>query len=100
MIRFLLRQAEENGVSIYHPAEVIEIIKMEDDYQIIFNSLNKREIVTVKNVIAAYGKQNILDKMLHRNFVNKKSGLTGIKLHIHEKYLNNFNKSEIQIYAG
>ena len=96
---FLVRQAIENGVKVFMPVEVVEIINLKSYYKIVFNSQNREE-VEVKNVIAAYGRQNVLDKMLNRNFVNKKTGLTGIKFHIHEKYFNNINKNEIQIYAG
>jgi flavin-dependent dehydrogenase len=96
---FLLKQAIENGVNVLMPVEVVDIINLKCCYKIVFNS-QKREEVIVKNVIAAYGRQNILDKTLNRNFVNKKSGLTGIKFHIHEKYFNNINKNEIQIFAG
>ncbi len=97
---FLLQQANENGTNVFQPAEVIEIIKLKNHFNLIFDSLNKRESVIVKNVIAAYGKQNILDRGLNRKFVNEKSKLTGVKFHIKEKYFSDFNKNEIHIYSG
>ena len=97
---FLLKQAKENGVTVIQPAEVTEVTNLKNHFKLKFNSINKREYLTAKNVIAAYGKKNILDKQLLRSFINKKSGLNGVKFHINEKYFNNFNKNEIQIYAG
>lgn len=97
---FLLNQAMNKGVNVFIPAEVVKINNLKTGYKIEFNLINERKNILVKNVIAAYGKQNILDKKLNRNFVNKKSGLTGIKFHIDEKYFNNLNKNEIRIYAG
>ena len=97
---FLLQQAKENNVKIFQPAEVIEIINLEDHYKVVFYSSNKKESVEVKNVIAAYGKQNILDKCLHRSFINVRSKLNGIKFHLEEKYFDGFNKNEIHIYSG
>ena len=97
---FLLSQAIEKGVNVFMPAEVVEIINQKVGYKVVFNISNERKNIWVKNVIAAYGKQNILDKILNRNFVNRKTGLTGIKFHINEKYFSNINKNEIQIYTG
>ena len=56
--------------------------------------------ITVKTVIAAYGKQNVLDKILLRKFVNTRSGLNGIKFHVDKELIKNFNDDEIGIYAG
>jgi flavin-dependent dehydrogenase len=97
---FLLNQAREFGVTIFHPVEVKKITNLKKSFNLDFDISNKRESLEVKNVIAAYGKQNILDKQLKRNFINERSKLAGIKFHIEEKYFNNFNKNEIQIYSG
>ena len=99
--QFLLQKAEASGAKIIQPAEVKSINRIEDNYKLIISGTEKKisEII-VKDLIAAYGKQNILDKNLSRNFLNKKSNLNGIKFHIGKKYLNSFNEEEIQIFSS
>ena len=48
-------------------------------------------------VIAAYGKQNVIDKKLNRNFVGSESGLRAIKFHIPNICISNFPEDEIRI---
>jgi len=51
-------------------------------------------------VIAAYGKQNILDKKMLRKFVNKRSNLNGVKFHLPVSLLQESFTSEIRIYTS
>ena len=98
---FLLKSAAANGVKVYQPAEAKNIkrdgdkflvqIKISDDKEIIINS---------DYVIAAYGKQNILDKKLNRSFAGSKTELQAIKFHIPNNCINNFPSDEIRIYTG
>ncbi len=97
---FLIKQVEKEGVKIFQPAEAAGIENLNGSFNLTFYSLGKKISITIKRVIAAYGKQNVLDKLLRRNFIYSRSGFTGIKFHIDEKYFNNFNKDEIQIYGG
>ena len=98
---FLLDAAINSGVTVFQPAEVTEIIKDDKKFVIKYYDSGKDENYSVlcKNVIAAYGKQNILDKKLNREFVNEKSGLNGIKFHFDADELPGFQKNEIQIYT-
>ncbi len=97
---FLIKRAEKEGVKIYQPAEAAGIENLNGSFILTFYSSGEKISITIKRVIAAYGKQNILDKLLGRKYISYKSGLSGIKFHIDEKYFNDFNKDEIQIYAG
>jgi flavin-dependent dehydrogenase len=95
----LLETAKVRKVNIIQPAEVISIIKSNSNFisEIVDESGNKSQIKS-KLVIAAYGKQNILDKKLLRDFVNKKSNLNGVKFHVPVKLLKNSFNDEIRIY--
>lgn len=42
--------------------------------------------VKSKFVIGAYGKRALLDRNLNREFINEKTGFTGVKYHIHTDY--------------
>ena len=98
---FLLSKAKENGAEIFQPAEVREIIKQTDGYLLKIKSGVQEEFtLNSKIIIAAYGKQNILDKNSGRDFYRKKSKLNGVKFHIDKVHFNSFNLEEIQIYTG
>ncbi len=98
---FLFKSAVNRGVKVYQPAEAKIInrdgykflvqIKISDDQDIIINS---------DYVIAAYGKQNILDKKLNRSFVGSETELKAIKFHIPNTCISNFPADEIRIYTG
>ncbi len=98
---FLLNKAKANGAKIIQPAEVKNIKKINDNYELTISSGEGEDyLIKVNNLIAAYGKQNNLDKSLGRSFVNVKSKLNGIKFHIEKKLLNDFDEEEIQIYSS
>lgn len=99
---FLLDAAAKSGAAIFQPAEVKEIVKNDNNFVIEYYDSNKDENYSVlcENVIAAYGKQNIIDKKLNREFANEKTGLNGIKFHFDADELPGFPKSEIQIYTS
>ncbi|MCH8170509.1 MAG: NAD(P)/FAD-dependent oxidoreductase [Bacteroidetes bacterium] len=98
---FLLKSAVNIGVKVYQPAEAkifkregdkfLVQIKVSDDQEIIINS---------DYVIAAYGKQNILDKKLNRSFVGSETELKAIKFNIPNNCISNFPADEIRIYTG
>lgn len=98
---FLLEEARNSGAEIFQPAEVKNIIRNEDGFILtVINENSEDFAVKSKYVIAAYGKQNTLDKNLQRKFIDKKSNLNGVKFHIDKKFLNNFNSEKIQLYTG
>jgi flavin-dependent dehydrogenase len=98
---FLLNEAKKSGAKIFQPAEVKEIEKQGASFRLnILNGQGCNEEISSDFVIAAYGKQNILDKKLDRGFTNERSHLNGIKFHIDKKYLSLFPEDEIQIYAS
>jgi flavin-dependent dehydrogenase len=97
---FLLNTASEAGTIVYKDSEVTNIVKNTNDYIIEFTSNKNNCYVQCDTIIAAYGKQNILDKKLNRKFINKKSGFNGIKFHFDIEELPAFNRNEIQIYTS
>ena len=96
----LVEKAKSRKVNIIQPAEVISTTKSNLNFisEIDDGSGNKLQIKS-KLVIAAYGKQNILDKKLERDFVNKKSNLNGVKFHLPINLLKNSFNDEIRIYT-
>lgn len=98
---FLLKSAVNSGVKVYQPAEV-KIIRREDDkFLVQINVSDDQEIIINSDyVIAAYGKQNILDKKLNRSFVGSETELKAIKFNIPNTCINNFPEDEIRIYTG
>jgi flavin-dependent dehydrogenase len=97
---FLIEKAKAENVAVIQPAEVISTIKSFSNFisEIEDGSGSKFKIKS-RLVIAAYGKQNILDKKLERDFVNKKSNLNGVKFHLPNNLLKNPFANEIRIYT-
>jgi menaquinone-9 beta-reductase len=97
---FLLEKARSRMINIIQPAEVVTVLKNNSDF-ISEVKINSRETVTInsKLVIAAYGKQNIMDKRMQREFVKEKSNLNGVKFHLPVSLLNNISTNEIIIYT-
>jgi len=98
---FLLEKVKLRNVNVIQPAEVISTEKINSDFISEIKD-NSEELITIKSklVIAAYGKQNILDKKLHRGFIDKKSNLNGIKFHMPVSLLNENFFDEIRIYTN
>lgn len=97
---FLLNEAVISGTKVFQPVNVFDIIKNQNEYIIKFSINNQECSIVCNNVIAAYGKQNILDKKLNRNFIEKKSKINGVKYHFNICELPGFNKNEIHIYSA
>jgi len=97
----LLMKAREKGTEIFQPAEVIDL-KIEGDRHLIKVKLvpDNEFTIDAKIIIAAYGKQSILDKQTGRGFHSVKSGLNGIKYHIDKSMFNSFNPEEIILFNG
>lgn len=96
----LLETAKASKVTIIQPAEVLSTLKSNSGFiSVIVDESGNKYQVKSKLVIAAYGKQNILDKRLERDFVNKKSNLIGVKFHLPNNLLKNSSSNEIRIYT-
>lgn len=98
---FLLGKAQSRMVNVIQPAEVVSILKTKSDFiSQIKDKSGESFAINSKLVIAAYGKQNVLDKKMQREFVNEKSNLNGVKFHIPVSLLNNISSEEIIIYTN
>jgi flavin-dependent dehydrogenase len=99
---FLLTEAINSGANVYQPAEADFVRREDDKFKVgIIKQNNKEDIlVGVSNVIAAYGKQNIFDKKLKRDFITSSSGLNGIKFHLPNNSIKNYSVDEISIYTA
>ena len=98
---FLLKEAEKSGAKIFQPTEVKKIERKGSAYELkILDTEKSDRNISAEFVIAAYGKQNILDRKLSRNFVNVKSQLNGVKFHFDREYFQLFPDDEIQIYSS
>lgn len=96
----LLEKAKDRNVNVIQPAEVISTIKSDSNFiSDIEDSTGIKLQIKSKLVIAAYGKKNILDKILQREFVDKKSNLNGVKFHLPINLLKNSFSDEIRIYT-
>ncbi len=98
---FLLNKAEEMGTKIYQPAKVQSIKKDGDEYLLKVKDSNNIESIIKSNfVIAAYGKQNIIDRVLKRDFVSKSSNYSGVKFHLPNDVFIENPENDISIYFG
>jgi menaquinone-9 beta-reductase len=95
----LLENAKKQNVNIIQPAIVRSVSKINSGFVSEVEN-ESGEVIQVKSklVIAAYGKQNSLDKKLERSFINKKSFLNGIKFHLPIELLKEKFSDEIRIY--
>lgn len=97
----LLVNAKKQNVKVIQPAIVKSVSKINSGF--ISEVENESgETVNIKSrlVVAAYGKQNLLDKELERSFINKKSLLNGIKFHLPVELLKEKFSDEIRIYTN
>ncbi len=95
----LLDSAEKKNVNIIQPAKVKSVTKINSGFVSEFeNQFGETVILKSRLVIAAYGKQNPLDKKIERNFINKKSFLNGVKFHMPVELLKERFSDEIRIY--
>lgn len=98
---FLLENVKKRNVNVIQPAEVVSTTSINSDFiSEIRDSSGKLFTIKSKLVIAAYGKQNILDKKMQRGFLNNKSNLNGIKFHMPVSLLQDNISDEIRIYVN
>ncbi len=97
---FLIEKAKAKNVTVIQPAEVSSTTKTNSGFiSEIEDGSGLKLRIKSKLVVAAYGKQNILDKKLERDFVDKKSNLNGVKFHLPINLLKNLFSDEIRIYT-
>ncbi|HSL87763.1 MAG TPA: NAD(P)/FAD-dependent oxidoreductase [Ignavibacteriaceae bacterium] len=95
----LLNNAEKQNVNIIQPANVKSVSKINTGFvSEIENEAGESTKIKSRLVIAAYGKQNPLDKELERSFIHKKSFLNGVKFHLPVELLKEKFSDEIRIY--
>lgn len=96
----LLDNAKKQNINIIQPVIVKSVSNNNSGFIVeIENEYAEKIIVNSRFVIGAYGKQNPLDKLLERSFVNKKSLLNGIKFHLPENLVKENFPDEIRIYT-
>ncbi|MBS4033083.1 MAG: NAD(P)/FAD-dependent oxidoreductase [Ignavibacterium sp.] len=97
----LLENAKKQNVNVTQPAIVKSVSKINSGFiSEIENESGETVNIKSRLVVAAYGKQNPLDKKLERNFINKKSLLNGIKFHLPVELLKEKFPDEIRIYTN
>jgi menaquinone-9 beta-reductase len=97
---FLLDSVKEKGIKVLQPAEVKEIKFKNDNNRITIHDGSFLSEVSADKVIAAYGRQNILDKKLNRMFLSTRSSLNGIKFHIDDSSFLNLERDTIKIFTS
>lgn len=95
----LLKKAMDSGACIFQPAKVTDVQKENRQFKIIYYYNGQSYNTSANKVIAAYGKQNFLDKKFSRSFTENKSHFNGIKFHLPEDYIKDLNKDEIKIFS-
>lgn len=98
--RMLLRKAEACGAVIMQPAEVIAINRFPEDHEIRCKTPMGECLLRARTVIAAYGKRSLLDRVLKRSFASDRSGMSGVKYHVHRNAFAGFPDNAIEMYAG
>jgi menaquinone-9 beta-reductase len=79
----LYQSALNNNAKIITGKKVQDISFAENEFTVLLN--DSREIKS-KIVIGSYGKREILDKALGRDFIKKHTGYMAVKYHIRSKY--------------
>jgi flavin-dependent dehydrogenase len=82
----LYELAIKKGAVVRTGVEVKEIHFVQDAFQI---GLAGGEIIHSKLVIGSYGKRALLDKFMHRGFMQKRTGFMAVKYHIKTNYPEN-----------
>lgn len=100
--QLLLKKARSEGTIVVQPAEVVSMnrVKELNMYEVLCKTSGGVETFIATHVIAAYGRQNIIDKSLQRPFASFRTGYSGIKYHVPKSMLNVVAAQEIQIYSS
>jgi menaquinone-9 beta-reductase len=91
----MFKLAVENGAEVLQSTKVRDVVFDEGRFTV---STNDGRTFSSSLVIGSYGKRDILDKKLNRNFIESRTGYMGVKYHIKTDYpideigLDNFEK--------
>ena len=96
----LLENARSAGVTIFQPAETLSVERTPAHFRLTYSDLQGIHSLTTSKTAGAYGRQNILDRTLGRNFAGIRSGLNGVKFHIPKGILREWNDHEIAIFSS
>lgn len=96
----LLKKARACGATVLQPAEAASINRREDGFDVVVKTATGNQVLSAKNVAAAYGRSSVLDKNLHRDFANIRSGMTGIKYHVPGRMFKEFPEDQIRMYSS
>jgi flavin-dependent dehydrogenase len=83
MDKALCELAKRNGATVLTGTRVIDISFADDVFTA---STSKNETYTSLLIIGSYGKRDMLDKKLDRDFLKKHTGYLGVKYHIKTDY--------------
>lgn len=97
---FLLNEAREAGAFTLQPAETTAVSRDDGIFSLQIKTAGENKTITSGYVIGAYGKSNILDKKLQRDFSGDRSGFNAIKFHINKELLSEIDDSVIYIFSG
>jgi len=97
---FLLRSASQKGVKVFQPCEVKEIAQSGNGYTLSVKGGTDFSPIAAKKIICAYGRQNILDKLLKRKFYYYKSEFFAFKVHVGADILNKYETGTIKMFAA
>ncbi len=89
---FWYQQALDSGVTVKQGVKVRGISYYHDHFQVVLDS---QETEHGQLVIGAFGKRSNLDKILHRNFMRKRSPYVGVKYHLKAPW----NEHEIALHT-
>lgn len=82
----LFKLAEKKGAKIIQNTKVQDISFENNRFSVL---LNTGAILHSKIVIGSYGKRDLLDKKLNRNFIKRQTGYMAVKYHIKINYPEN-----------
>lgn len=97
---FLLNEARKSGTFVLQPADVMVVGNDDGSFRLQLKTAGGYKTITAGYVIGAYGKSNILDKQLKRNFSDHKSGFNAIKFHVKKELLSDVCDPVIYIFSG
>jgi flavin-dependent dehydrogenase len=79
----LYRLALENGADVITGERVTDIAFLQNHFNVTTHS---GKIISAKIVTGSYGKRDVLDKKLNRDFIKYHTGYMGVKYHVKTNY--------------
>jgi menaquinone-9 beta-reductase len=75
--------AKEYGAEVWTGSRVTDVHFSKDHFIV---AISEREAIAAKLVIGSYGKRDVMDKKLNRDFIQKHTGYMGVKYHVRLDY--------------